>query len=378
MNKKINILKSPFYDNFKCTANRCRITCCKGWDVSIDNDTYRKWANEKSELEYALNNIKSKKCKDKTEYFINKETKEKCPLLDINGLCEVVKKNGEDYLSTTCHTFPRIENVFENRKELSLSCSCPEVVEIIGNINEVSEEYFHIGEGLKEEDLELKIRNNLIKLVQNKEYTLEYKLILAFQMLIDILENKNYEKEILERYKDKEYIKEALKSYKEIDLNIDESLEEVNYLFLDIIENYKEVSGLEVYLKEISDFAQELKYEDVLEKWQEYKAKFSLFGRLIENCITFKIFSSCVSEDIEDFIISYEMIVLEFILVRYAMFLKYCMNSNGEINIQDIKDYIVVFSRIIENNSEAVIEFIEDGFGSSILEVGYLSFISLF
>ena len=71
------------------------------------------------------------------------------------------------------------------------------------------------------------------------------------------------------------------------------------------------------------------------------------------------------------------MIILDYLLVRYALFLKYCMNKE-EVHTQDIKDYIVAFSRIIGNNTEAVKEFIEDGFGDAILELGYLCFISLF
>lgn len=45
------------------------------------------------------------------------------------------KSFGEEYLSSTCHKFPRIENIFEDKKELSLACACPEVVELISNIN---------------------------------------------------------------------------------------------------------------------------------------------------------------------------------------------------------------------------------------------------
>ena len=58
-----------------------------------------------------------------------------------------------------------------------------------------------------------------------------------------------------------------------------------------------------------------------------------------------------------------DYVIIEYLLVRYAVFLKYCMNKNKEIDPQDIKDYIVAFSRIIGNNTEAVKEFFRDGFG---------------
>lgn len=382
MKKVIDILKISNYDKFKCIADKCRFTCCEGWDVVIDTDTYNKWKKENDKYNYILNNVKMKKCGSKTEYFINKETNEACPFLDKQGLCRIVKSHGEEYLSLTCHMFPRIENIFEDKRELSLSCACPEVVELIssltGKINIISEN----DTNLKSNLLELKIREAVVNIIQQENFLLEDKLIISFQMLLTILENENFRKdsllEELEKYKDKEYIRELIDLYHEIELNINDSVEEINYLFLDIIQNYKEVSILEILLKDISDFAEDIKIGSLSDKWHDYKSLFEQYNQLIENCIVSKILSSCVSDDIEEMTISFQMIILEYLLVRYAVFLKYCMNKNKEIDTQDIKDYIVAFSRIIGNNTEAVIEFFRDGFGEAILEIGYLCFITLF
>ena len=43
MNKKINISKIIDYDKFKCTADKCKFTCCEGWDINIDQNTFSKW-----------------------------------------------------------------------------------------------------------------------------------------------------------------------------------------------------------------------------------------------------------------------------------------------------------------------------------------------
>ena len=145
-----------------------------------------------------------------------------------------------------------------------------------------------------------------------------------------------------------------------------------------MIKNYKEVSILRIFLKDISDFAENIKIENLSAKWHDYKSLFEQYNMLNENCIVSDILSSCVSNDTCDMAISFQMIIVEYLLVRYAVFLKYCMNENKEIDPQDIKDYIVVFSRIIGNNTEAVIEFFKDGFGKDVLEIGYLCFIALF
>lgn len=373
-----NIFKILNYDKFKCIADKCEFTCCKGWEINIDNSTYNKWKNEN--LDYLLEKVEAK---DKKEvYFINKENHEDCPFLDKQGLCDIVKNHGEEYLSLTCHTFPRIENVFDDRRELSLSCSCKEVVEIISNLNKKInlnlENYIRINDNLSE----LRIREALIYIMQQENISLEYKLIICFEMLLSILENESFNKkedllEEIEKYRDRNYIQNIILTYKNIELDIYDSIEEVNNLFLDIIENYKEIPMFNDILSDISSFAEEFEIEDIEIKWNSYKEEFNRYNDLIENIIVSKIISNCVNDDIEEMIVSFELIILDYLLVRHATFLKYYIDEE-KLYIKDIKNYIVAFSRIIQNNSDAVKEFLKDGFDDVILELGYLCFISLF
>lgn len=373
-----NIFKILNYDKFKCIADKCEFTCCKGWEINIDNSTYNKWKNEN--LDYLLEKVEAK---DKKEvYFINKENHEDCPFLDKQGLCDIVKNHGEEYLSITCHTFPRIENVFDDRRELSLSCSCKEVVEIISNLNKKInlslENYIRINDDLSE----LRIREALIYIMQQENISLEYKLIICFEMLLSILENESFNKkedllEEIEKYRDRNYIQNIILTYKNIELDIYDSIEEVNNLFLDIIENYKEIPMFNDILSDISSFAEEFEIEDIEIKWNSYKEEFNRYNDLIENIIVSKIISNCVNDDIEEMIVSFELIILDYLLVRHATFLKYYIDEE-KLYIKDIKNYIVAFSRIIQNNSDAVKEFLKDGFDDVILELGYLCFISLF
>lgn len=380
MNKKINISKIIDYDKFKCTADKCKFTCCEGWDINIDQNTFSKWKKEEDKFDYILSNLRTEN-NSENQYFIDKYTHAKCPLLDENGLCNIVKSHGEEYLSLTCHTFPRIKNEFKNRNEFSLSCSCPEVVEIISNINGKIEMIYEEDENSIDNSLEFKIRNVLINIIEQDEIDLDYKLIISFQMLLGILENIHInERKLLtqiDQYNDKNYLKDTENMYKEINLNIEESIEEVNNLFLDIVDNYRDVSGIGDILEEISSFAEEIEIDYLCDEWKEYKNIFREKDKLIKNCIVSKIISNCNSSDIEELILSFQTILLEYILIRYALFLKYCIDGSKEVNIQDIKDYIVIFSRVIGNNYEAVIEFLNDGFGVEILEIGYICFISL-
>ena len=382
MNKKDSILKITGYDNFKCIADKCKFTCCEGWDINVDEDTFNNWKSHESKFNYILKNLKVKNSGEKKEYFIDKETHDKCPLLDEKGLCEIVKNHGEEYISLTCQSFPRIKNKFKDREELSLSCACPEVVEIISNIegkiNMISEEC----NNYLESSLEFKIREALVNIIKQDELSLDYKLIISFQMLLTILENRHMnERKLLkevDEYKNKEYLKELIDMYGKMNLDIYESMEEINNLFIDIVENYREVSVLEEILEDISIFAEEIDIEYLCEQWESYKEVFEKYNYVLENCIISKVLGSCNSNEIEEIVMSFELIILEYLLVRYAGFLKYCISENGIVDIKDIKDYIVAFSRIISNNSEAVIDFISEGFDNEILEMGYICFISLY
>ena len=233
-----------------------------------------------------------------------------------------------------------------------------------------------------EELLELKIRESLIDIVSEEEFSLDERLLIGFDMLLNILEDESYTSEEilleeLEKYSDNEYRKEVAYVYNEIELNRVDSLLEINSLFLDMVENYREVSNLKCILEDISNFAERSNIESLSAEWKEYKKNFKEFNKLLEKCIVSKIYSNCISDDMEDMILSFQLIILEYLLVRYAVFLKYCINDK-KIQNEEVKDYIVIFSRISGNNAEAVLEFLSDGFEDPILEMGYLCFITLF
>ena len=376
MNKIENILKIKEYDKFKCIADKCKFTCCTGWDINVDTKTYNKW-REKDNLNYLLDNVRFIKSYGENTYLLKKETKGECPFLSNEGLCNIVIDHSDEYLSLTCRSFPRIENDFEDVKELTLSCSCPEVVNIISDMKEKN--YIDSNDSLSYiEDLGcLKIRESLVNILQKEDISIENKFILSYDMLFNMLDNDDltYESliEFLDNYKSKSYIKKELNKYKDYE-NKDtiEYLKEINSLFIDIIENYRNVPIFEEALKDIYKFAEEINIEKLFKDWECFKELFKDYDNLIENCIVSKVLSNCVSDDLEEMIIPFEMIILEYLLIRHAVFLRYYINIKKEISIQDLKDYIVIFSRIIGNNSEAVIEFLLDMYESEILEFDYI------
>ena len=361
------------YDSFKCIADKCKFTCCSGWDINIDSNTYEKWNKEKNKCKDILNKLKFI---DNDYIIINKKTNDTCPFLDNRRLCNIVKSNGDEYLSLTCQRFPRIENTFEGIKELTLSCSCPEVVDIIGKIEE---EIILVNCNNDDTDIpiEIKIRDTIIKIIKEKNLNIESKLIVSYRMLLNILNNEELTEEV---------VLNEIGNYNNIILqetlqNDNKAFRTINNLFLDIIENYKNVPVLKNSLNDISQISMkiyrgEIKISELIALWNPFINYFNKYNKLIEKYIVTKILGNCLNEDIEEIAINLELIILEYLLVRYSVFLKVFLEDEENL-LQNIKDYIVVFSRIIGNNLDAVVEFIEEQYGDILFTVEYLKKISI-
>lgn len=364
------------YDSFKCIADKCKFTCCSGWDINIDSNTYEKWNKEKNKCKDILNKLKFI---DNDYIIINKKTNDTCPFLDNRGLCNIVKSNGDEYLSLTCQRFPRIENTFEGIKELTLSCSCPEVVDIIGKIEE---EIILVNCNNDDTDIpiEIKIRDTIIKIIKEKNLNIESKLIVSYRMLLNILDNEELTEEV---------VLNEIGNYNNIILqetlqnknDYNKTFRTINNLFLDIIENYKNVPVLKSTLNDISQISMkiyrgEIKISELMALWNPFINYFNKYNKLIEKYIVTKILGNCLNEDIEEIAINLELIILEYLLVRYSVFLKVFLEDEENL-LQNIKDYIVVFSRIIGNNLDAVVEFIEEQYGDILFTVEYLKKISI-
>lgn len=365
------------YNSFKCIADKCKFTCCSGWDINIDSNTYEKWNKEKNKCKDMLNKLKFV---DNHYIIVNKKTSDTCPFLDNKGLCDIVKSNGDEYLSLTCQKFPRIENTFEGIKELTLSCSCPEVVDIIDKI----EEEIILVNCNNDDDIdlpiEIKIRDTIIKIIKEKNLNIESKLLISYTMLLNILDNEELTEEVvlneLEKYNNI-ILQETLQN--KSDYN--KTFRTINNLFLDIIENYKNVPVLKSPLNDISQISMkiyrgQIKTSELIELWHEFIDYFNKYNKLIEKLIITKVLGNCLNEDIEEVAINLELIILEYVLVRYSVFLKVFLGDKESL-LQNIKDHMVVFSRIIGNNSDAVVEFIEEQYGDILFTVEYLRKISI-
>ena len=122
-----------YYKKFHCIADKCKHSCCIGWDVYIDEATLEKYENEGGAFGLRLRNSISRK--EDGECF-EMRPDGRCPFLNSCGLCEIILTNGEDFISEICTEHPRFYNFFSDRTEIGLGLCCEEAAHIILSQNE--------------------------------------------------------------------------------------------------------------------------------------------------------------------------------------------------------------------------------------------------
>ena len=154
-----------YYRDFSCIAERCKNSCCIGWEIDVDEDT--KELYESLEGGYA-EKIKESIIIDEGGAHFNLCENGNCPHLNENGLCNIITEYGDGALSDICYLHPRFINSFSGYEETGLGLSCEEVSRIIVN----SDEPFHIiaesgfSDELTEEEAEMiEIREDIFTAV---------------------------------------------------------------------------------------------------------------------------------------------------------------------------------------------------------------------
>ena len=118
----MKIVAPNYYKKFNCIADKCNHTCCKGWEIDIDDESMNRYAN--------ITAINSKIEGGESNHFrlLDDDT---CPFLLENGLCEMIIAYGEDMLCQTCNDHPRYRNYWNDRIEMGLGMVCEEAARII-------------------------------------------------------------------------------------------------------------------------------------------------------------------------------------------------------------------------------------------------------
>ena len=113
-----------YYSDFHCIADKCRDSCCIGWEIDVDPVTAAKYENIGGSFGERLRENISDGC------FILHEG-DRCPFLNRNGLCDIYSELGKENLCQICSDHPRYYEWFGNYKEGGIGLCCEEAARII-------------------------------------------------------------------------------------------------------------------------------------------------------------------------------------------------------------------------------------------------------
>lgn len=192
-----------YYKIFKCVANKCIDSCCKEWDVVVDDNSYEFYNSVKGEFGDKLRS-QMKIDEDGDRVFVSQTGR--CPFWNKDELCDIYINLGEEHLCHTCTEFPRLRLDYTAFCEHMLSFACPEASRLIlsedtaysdfddydlsANNLEYSAEYM---------DFLLSTRKQFAKIITDREKSFAERLnrvVLYSQMVQSMIDNEDFCKDI--------------------------------------------------------------------------------------------------------------------------------------------------------------------------------------
>lgn len=135
-------LRPAYYDDFRCLAAGCRISCCKDWSITFNKKDYLSLKRQdgspdlNARLGSGLRRIRKG---TGAEMFYGEFDMDSgvCPLLREDCLCQLQCEKGHGALPRVCRTYPRSSQyAASGYLERSLSPSCEGVLELLWELPE--------------------------------------------------------------------------------------------------------------------------------------------------------------------------------------------------------------------------------------------------
>ena len=123
----MKLYKPSYFDSFRCIASLCSDSCCKEWDVQVDEEKAALYRALPGDLGDRLREV----LRDEDGETVMTIIDGRCPMWRHDGLCRIQAELGEEALCKTCREFPRLTHDYGDFVEMGLELSCPEAARII-------------------------------------------------------------------------------------------------------------------------------------------------------------------------------------------------------------------------------------------------------
>lgn len=170
-----------YYQDFHCIASACTDSCCKEWEVLVDDMAAARYLHMEGPMG---DDLRQYLYQDEEGAWYLRITDGRCPMWRTDDLCRIQAEHGHDALCHTCREFPRLTHDYGDFAELGLELSCPEAARIIfcADSEWVHEERDG-GEAPEYDagDMEilLRTREKMLTILEDRQYSVPQALTLA-------------------------------------------------------------------------------------------------------------------------------------------------------------------------------------------------------
>lgn len=191
----MKLLAPSYYPRFSCIADKCKHSCCIGWEINIDMESYQRF----SRLDGGSGRILNKIHKTDGEYLFATDKNGRCPFLNGDGLCDLITNYGESVLCPICADHPRFRSFYETFTEIGLGLSCEEATRIILTDTEkfslipLSDDLEDITLTEDEEEM-LSIRKEMIEILEDDSIPFEERIRALFELADSIMKTLKFAK----------------------------------------------------------------------------------------------------------------------------------------------------------------------------------------
>ncbi|NOW91209.1 lysine-N-methylase [Clostridium beijerinckii] len=360
-----------YYKNFKCIASKCTDTCCAGWEIIIDDETYRNYNKVSGEFGERLR-ANLTLYEDGEPGFVLQNNN--CPFLNKNNLCDIYTELGEKSLCYTCKTYPRLIEEYSNLREMGISLSCTEATRLILQdpkpiTFEVSDDY-EIEDPYDDINFDISVqlisaRKMALDILQDRSVDLNHRIALVINFAHDIQEeiNKNdlsKTKNIVNRYSRESYKKELLNKFdkykaKQSDkyenmlkcMNMYKNLYPINDNWPQILEH-----AVDCFYK-IDDVAFYKKQYDAFNEY--YKTRTYEYEHLTVYFI-FQYFMKAIFD--EELYSKVTLAVMSYLIIKELNVVRW-IDNNYNFDINDQIDIVHMYSKEVENSEKTLYDLCE-------------------
>lgn len=120
-----------YYEDFKCIGGKCTDSCCIGWELDIDEESYEAYKKAGGDFGKRLRESMVDGSDETEECNTFRLNGDRCPFLNEKNLCDIYIHLGEKSLCKVCTEYPRFTVEYDNTREKSMALSCEAVGKLL-------------------------------------------------------------------------------------------------------------------------------------------------------------------------------------------------------------------------------------------------------